>query len=79
MDWKTWLAASITGSVDQALLLRNAYLVTENRSWGYDRIASALQHVGYISSDQTAGNILQRHGIHPAPERKLKYDEGDAA
>jgi len=30
MDWKT-LLAYITGSVDQALLLRNAYLVTENR------------------------------------------------
>jgi len=30
MDWKTVLA-SMTGSVDQALLLRNAYLVTENR------------------------------------------------
>jgi len=30
MDWKT-LLAYITGSVDQALLLRNEYLVTENR------------------------------------------------
>src|ERR671927_1714917 len=30
MDWKT-LLAYITGSVDQELLLRNEYLVTENR------------------------------------------------
>jgi putative transposase len=30
MNWKT-LLAYITGSVDQALLLRNEYLVTENR------------------------------------------------
>jgi hypothetical protein len=30
MDWKT-LLAYITGSVDQHLLLRNEYLVTENR------------------------------------------------
>src|SRR5262245_3473776 len=30
MDWKT-LLAYITGSVDQALLLRNEYLATENR------------------------------------------------
>src|SRR5437870_2006799 len=30
MDWKH-LLAYITGSVDQALLLRNEYLVTENR------------------------------------------------
>jgi putative transposase len=31
MDWKT-LLAYITGSVDQHLLLRNEYLVTENRT-----------------------------------------------
>ena len=30
MEWKT-LLAYITGSVDQELLLRNEYLVTENR------------------------------------------------
>src|SRR5918994_3819426 len=30
MDWKV-LLAYITGSVDQALLLRHEYLVTENR------------------------------------------------
>jgi hypothetical protein len=30
MDWKT-LLAYITGTVDQELLLRNEYLVTENR------------------------------------------------
>jgi hypothetical protein len=30
MDWKH-LLASITGTVDQELLVRNAYLVTENR------------------------------------------------
>ena len=30
MDWKQ-LLAYMTGSVDQELLLRNAYLVTENR------------------------------------------------
>jgi putative transposase len=30
MDWKPWLAY-ITGSVDQELLVRNEYLVTENR------------------------------------------------
>jgi hypothetical protein len=30
MDWKS-LLAYITGSVDQELLVRNTYLVTENR------------------------------------------------
>ena len=32
MDWKTLLAC-ITGSVEEELLLRNEYLVTENRLW----------------------------------------------
>ena len=29
-----------------------------------------LQHPGYTISAQTVGNILKRHGIPPAPERK---------
>jgi transposase InsO family protein len=45
-------------------------LATENRSWGYDRIVGALANLGYTVSDQTVGNILKRHGIAPAPERK---------
>jgi putative transposase len=45
-------------------------MAQENRSWGYDRIVGALANVGYIVSDQTVGNILKRHGIPPAPERK---------
>src|SRR5919109_252562 len=51
----------------EALVVRMAQ---ENRSWGYDRIAGALKHLGYTMSDQTVGNILKRHGIPPAPERK---------
>jgi putative transposase len=51
----------------EALVVRMAQ---ENRSWGYDRIAGALKHLGYTMSDQTVGNILKRHGILPAPERK---------
>jgi putative transposase len=45
-------------------------IARENRAWGYDRIAGALAHLGYTISDQTVGNILKRHGILPAPERK---------
>src|SRR4030095_3454679 len=50
----------------EALVVRMAQ---ENRSWGYDRIAGALAHLGYTISDQTVGNILKRHGIPPASER----------
>ena len=45
-------------------------MARENRSWGYDRIVGALMNLGYRISDQTVGNILKRHGIPPAPERK---------
>ena len=34
-------------------------MAQENRSWGYDRIAGALAHLGYRISDQTVGNILK--------------------
>jgi transposase InsO family protein len=51
----------------EALVIRMA---RENRSWGYDRIAGALHHLGYTISDQTVGNILKRHGTLPAPDRK---------
>jgi hypothetical protein len=45
-------------------------MARENRTWGYDRIQGALKHPGYTISDQTVGNILKRHRIPPAPERK---------
>ena len=51
----------------EALVVRMAQ---ENRSWGYDRIVGALANLGYTISDQTVGNILKRHGLAPAPERK---------
>src|SRR5207302_2457712 len=51
----------------EALVVRMAH---ENRSWGYDRIVGALANLGYTISDQTVGNILKRHGMPPAPERK---------
>jgi putative transposase len=51
----------------EALVVRMAQ---DNRSWGYDRIAGALANLGFTISDQTVGNILKRHGIAPAPERK---------
>jgi putative transposase len=45
-------------------------MASENRDWGYDRIAGALANLGHKVSDQTIGNILQRHSLPPAPERK---------
>ncbi len=45
-------------------------MAKKNSDWGYDRIVGAMANLGYTLSDQTVGNILQRHGIPPAPERK---------
>jgi len=56
----------VTRKVEQ-LIVR---LAEENRDWGYDRIAGALANLGYRVCDQTVGNVLQRHGLPPAPERK---------
>ena len=45
-------------------------MAKENSDWGYDRILGAMANLGYRLSDQTVGNILQRHGIPSAPERQ---------
>ena len=42
----------------------------ENTSWGYDRIQGALANLGHTIAPNTVKNILKRHGIEPAPERK---------
>ena len=55
--------------VDKALEELIVQMAQENRSWGYDRLAGALAHLGYDISDQTVGNILKRRGLPPAPER----------
>jgi putative transposase len=56
--------------IDQELEALVVRMARENRSWGYDRIVGALANLGYRVSHQTVGNILKRHGIPPAPERK---------
>ena len=63
---KTLGRPKITAELE-ALVVRMA---RENRSWGYDRIVGALANLGYTVSDQTVGNILKRHGLPPASERK---------
>ena len=45
-------------------------MAKENRDWGYDRIAGALANLGYKVCDQSVGNVLRRHALPPAPERK---------
>ena len=57
---------AVGGDVEQLIVP----MARENPSWGYDRIAGALANLGHRVSDQTVGNVLRRHGIPPAPQRK---------
>jgi putative transposase len=53
----------------EALVVRMA---RENRDWGYGRIEGALSNLGHKLARSTIAEILKRHGIEPAPERKKK-------
>jgi len=45
-------------------------MARENPTWGFDRIAGAVQKLGHEVSYQTVGNILKEHGVEPAGKRK---------
>ena len=47
-------------------------MAEENRDWGYGRIQGALSNLGYEIARSTIADILERHGIEPAPERSRK-------
>lgn len=44
-------------------------MALENPRWGYTRIRGALANLTYKVSRTTIANILNEHGIEPAPER----------
>jgi len=56
--------------IDAAIEQLIVRMAKDNSDWGYDRIAGALANLGHNVSDQTVGNVLKRHGLVPAPERK---------
>ena len=47
-------------------------MAQENRDWGYRRIEGALSNLGHDVARSTIADILERHGIEPAPERNRK-------
>ena len=47
-------------------------MAEQNRDWGYRRIQGALSNLGHKLARSTIADILQRHGIEPAPERTRK-------
>jgi putative transposase len=58
----------IAGAIG-ALVVRMA---EENRDWGYRRIQGALSNLWHELARSTIAQILERHGIEPAPERIRK-------
>ncbi len=50
-----------------ALILRFA---EENPRWGYSRIHGELRKLGYTLSRSTVRDVLKRHRVPPAPERR---------
>ena len=51
-------------------LAKNFSFWSEPLPYIFRRLRLEGHHVGYAISDQTVGNILKRHGMRPAPERK---------
>lgn len=47
-------------------------MAEENRDWGHRRIQGALSNLGHTLARSTISDILERHGIEPAPERSRK-------
>jgi transposase InsO family protein len=47
-------------------------MATENRDWGYRRIQGALSNIGYEVARGAIADMLARHGIEPAPDRKQR-------
>lgn len=45
-------------------------MAEENVSWGYRRLQGALSNLGYSIDKITVRNILRRHHIDPAPQRR---------
>lgn len=47
-------------------------LAQETRDWGYRRILGAMSNLGHSLARGTIANILEKHGIEPAPDRIRK-------
>jgi putative transposase len=45
-------------------------MAEENRTWGYRRIQGALANLGHHIDKLTVRNILRRHHLEPAPQRR---------
>ena len=49
-------------------------LARRNPDWGYDRIASCMEYLGFKISESTVKRILLDHGIIPDPDQKNRIE-----
>jgi len=47
-------------------------MARENASWGYTRIRDAMGNLGHVIGRTTVQDILNEHGIEPAPQRRKR-------
>jgi hypothetical protein len=56
-------------ATEQVIAELTVRMARENPTWGYDRLAGALANLGHKLAANTVKQILQEHGIEPAPKR----------
>ena len=61
------MAAPRVAEEIEQLVIRMA---EENATWGYRRIQGALANLGHRLDKMTVRNILRRHHLEPAPQRR---------
>ncbi|OGV48752.1 MAG: hypothetical protein A2X49_04045 [Lentisphaerae bacterium GWF2_52_8] len=45
-------------------------IAQENKTWGYDKIAGALENIGLVVCPSTVANVMKRNGLNPSGDRK---------
>ncbi|MBI5757459.1 MAG: helix-turn-helix domain-containing protein [Planctomycetales bacterium] len=54
---------------EQTIAELTVRLACENPTWDYEKLQGALANLGYDLCPNTVKNILNAHGIEPAPEQ----------
>jgi putative transposase len=49
-------------------------LARRNPDWGYDRMASCMDYLGFSISESTVKRILLDHGLLPSPDQKDRIE-----
>jgi len=56
--------------IDKELERLIVQVAQDNLDLGYEKLAGEMSKLGYDMDKTTVSNVLPRHGIEPAPERR---------